>query len=373
MSDRSESSAQFLSACGVSTWLDDLSRERIESGELSRLIRDESVVGVTTNPAIFAKAFSEDPVYARRAQQLPVTEGAERRAFELLAGDVRDACDVLSEVFASSDRQDGWVSLEVSPTLADDAEATVRQAHDLVDLVARPNLMMKVPATTAGFSAIEELIAAGISVNVTLVFSVEQYTRAHQAYARGIARRIDSGQEVHHVASVASVFVSRFDSAVSEPSGQIPTVDGLSLGVLNGNSVYEKCQALHEQPQWKRLEAAGARRQRVLWASTGVKTSTLSASYYTALLAWPETVNTMPLATLNAIAAAELRELTQLRRLNAPESLSLTTTRIEEMLTSVGRDYAQLTSQLLAEGLVSFAEAWSTLLRSLEGAGNASS
>ena len=295
-----------LSAAGVSVWLDDLSRNRIRSGNLQSLVDEHSVVGVTTNPTIFAAAISgsdsyDDQVHALAIRQVSVEEALRT----ITAADVRDACDLLRPV---ADRQpgDGRVSLEVAPGLAHDTDATAAEAAHLWWLVDRPNLFIKIPATEAGLPAITSSIAKGISVNVTLIFSLERYRAVMDAYLSGLEQRLAEhpDAELGQIASVASFFVSRVDTEIDkrlDKAGADPALKSRA-GVANAQLAYQAYEEVFSSERWLALEGKGARPQRPLWASTGVKNPELPDTLYIAELIAPGTVNTMPEKTMNAYA-----------------------------------------------------------------------
>ncbi|XPP25863.1 MAG: transaldolase [Leucobacter sp.] len=353
-----------LSEAGVSIWLDDLSRELIDSGRLAQLVEESGVVGVTTNPTIFAAAIGSGRGY-REALASCAERGldAEAAAIELSCRDVADACDVLAEVYRASGGRDGRVSLEVSPALAHDAAATVAQARELWARVDRPNAMIKIPATEAGLEAITEVIAAGISVNVTLVFGLSRYRQVVGAYLTGLERARAAGLDLSRIHSVASVFVSRLDALIDPQLAQIGDEDALALrgraGLANARLANEVAEQGFASERARLLIAAGANPQRPLWASTGTKDPELPDTLYVSGLVVAGSVNTMPPATLAAFAdhgevdgdtvSAEYRESDQV--LNALDGL--------------GIDYAESVARLEAEGLEKFLASWTALLDSV--------
>src|SRR5919108_1018200 len=298
---------------GQSVWLDYMQRHLITSGELQRLIDEDGLRGMTSNPAIFEKAISGSTDYA---EALRVLSGRNLDAvglYEQLAiRDIQDAADILRPVYEELRRGDGYVSLEVSPHLAHDTEGTIREARRLWQTVERPNTMIKVPATPAGLPAIEQLISEGINVNVTLLFSQEVYERVAEAYIAGLQRRIAQGGDASQVASVASFFISRIDTAAdaqvmarlkAAKSAQERTLLRSLLGnvaIANGKLTYQRYKAIFQGARWERLAALGARPQRVLWASTSTKNPQYRDVLYVEELIGPDTVNTMPPATLEA-------------------------------------------------------------------------
>jgi transaldolase len=295
-----------LSESGVAVWLDDLSRDRILTGDLQSLVDEYSVVGVTTNPTIFAAAISGSDCYNEQLHDLAVTKvSVEEGLRTITAADVRDACDLLRPVH---DRQpgDGRVSLEVAPGLAHDTDATAAEAAHLWWLVDRPNLFIKIPATEAGLPAITASIAKGISVNVTLIFSLERYRAVMDAYLAGLERRLETtpDADLSGLESVASFFVSRVDTEIDkrlDKAGADGSLKG-KAGIANAQLAYQAYEEVFSSDRWQALEAKGARRQRPLWASTGVKNPEYSDTMYISELIAPGTVNTMPEKTMKAYA-----------------------------------------------------------------------
>ncbi len=293
-----------LSAAGVAVWLDDLSRDRIRSGNLQSLVDEYSVVGATTNPTIFAAAISGSDSYDDQVHALAVRKVDVQEALRTItAADVRDACDLFRPVH---DRQpgDGRVSLEVAPGLAHDTDATNAEAAHLWWLVDRPNLYIKIPATEAGLPAIAETISKGISVNVTLIFSLDRYRGVMDAYLSGLEKRLADGGSIEGLASVASFFVSRVDTEIDkrlDKLGADPSLKG-KAGIANAQLAYQAYEEVFSSDRWKALEAKGAVPQRPLWASTGVKNPEYSDTMYISELIAPGTVNTMPEKTMLAYA-----------------------------------------------------------------------
>jgi transaldolase len=295
-----------LSSAGVAVWLDDLSRDRIRSGNLQSLVDEYSVVGVTTNPTIFAAAISGSESYDDQLHALAVREVSVEEALRTItAADVRDACDLLAPV-AQRQPGDGRVSLEVAPGLAHDTDATAAEAAHLWWLVDRPNLFIKIPATEEGLAAITTSIARGISVNVTLIFSPERYRAVMDAYLSGLEQRLadDQDADLTQIASVASFFVSRVDTEIDkrlDKAGADPSLKG-KAALANAQLAYQAYEEVFSSDRWKALEAKGARPQRPLWASTGVKNPDYPDTLYVSELIAPGTVNTMPEKTLKAYA-----------------------------------------------------------------------
>lgn len=350
-----------LSNLGVSIWLDDLSRDRLTSGSLADLMKTHHVVGVTSNPTIFAQALSGSSSYdtAIRAMK-DAGRTAEEAVFEIMIADVQGACDLLKPLFDSTGGQDGRVSLEVSPLLARDTEGTIAQAKDLWRRVNRPNLMIKIPATVEGLPAITAVIAEGISVNVTLIFSLHRYRAVVDAYWQGLRQALSAGIDLSALFSVASFFVSRVDSAVDPRLVELGTSEALKWkaqsAIANARLAYEVFETLHASAEWKALEDKGAHVQRPLWASTGVKDPALPDDLYVTQLAAPMTVNTMPEKTVRAVnhgqGASE----------NAISPAYHHAHEVMAALTRFGIDMAEVTSELERDGVAKFVQSWYELL-----------
>ncbi|GAA2091318.1 transaldolase [Brevibacterium salitolerans] len=353
-----------LSAAGVSVWLDDLSRSRLDSGSLAELLETRCIAGVTTNPTIFAQAISQDPAYGPRLAEAVRTAGPEAGAEELIdlltVADVRDACDVLRGVHERTDGVDGRVSLEVSPALAHDSEGTIEAAKRLAAAVDRENVMIKIPATEAGIYAIPRVLEAGISVNVTLVFSLDQYRKVVEAYLTGLERAREHGADLSRIASVASVFVSRVDAEID---GRLDALGTEEARALRGGAGLANCRLTHRvqsqafgSERFRVLAAAGARVQRLLWASTGVKDPAYPDTLYVSGLVTPDTVNTMPEKTLEAFA-----DHGEVPADTMPGSYAAADAHFDA-LAGLGIDYAQVMEKLQAEGLEKFSASWSELV-----------
>ncbi|AYN41935.1 transaldolase [Streptomyces dangxiongensis] len=294
-----------LSEEGVAIWLDDLSRKRITSGNLAELIDQQHVVGVTTNPTIFQKAISQGDGYDQQLSDLAARKVTVEEAIRMITtADVRDAADILRPVFDATDGQDGRVSIEVDPRLAHDEHATVAEAKQLAWLVDRPNTLIKIPATLAGVPAISEVIGRGISVNVTLIFSLERYREVMDAYLSGLEKAKERGLDLSGIHSVASFFVSRVDTEIDKRLDEIGTDEAKGLrgkaALANARLAYQAYEEVFSSDRWNALEKAGANKQRPLWASTGVKDPAYPDTLYVTELVAPNTVNTMPEATLEA-------------------------------------------------------------------------
>lgn len=356
-----------LSATGVSIWLDDLSRTRIESGQLAELIDTLSVVGVTTNPTIFQNAIGSGVGYGDRIADC-ARRGLDASATitELTTADVADACDIFAGVYAATGGQDGRVSIEVSPGLARDTAGTIAQAKELWAKVDRENAMIKIPATVEGLEAISETIAAGISVNVTLIFSLERYRQVINAYVTGLERAREAGVDISKIHSVASFFVSRVDTEIDARLTAVGTPEALALksqaGVANARLAYEVYEQSFSSERAKMLLGLGANAQRPLWASTGVKDPALPDTLYVTELAAPNTVNTMPEATLNALADhGEVRG-------DAVSGSYVEANQVLNAIDAQGVDYVEVTEKLEAEGLSKFVASWDDLTETVAGA-----
>jgi transaldolase len=350
-----EASAR-LHELGQSLWLDNITRTILDDGTLSRYIDELSVTGLTSNPTIFDKAISGGEAYDEQIGELASGSGsAEEIFFELAIADLRRATDLFAAVHERTDGVDGWCSLEVSPKLADDAAATIAQAAKLHGQAERENLLIKIPGTEAGHAAIEESIFAGIPVNVTLLFDRAHYLGAADAYMRGIERRIEAGLDPA-IGSVASLFVSRWDKAVM---GEVPDELRDKLGIAIGKRAYRAYRELLDSERWQRLENAGARPQRLLWASTGTKDPEASDVLYVEGLASPFTVNTMPEPTLHAFADhGEVGEPLPADGGDAEQVLAA--------FGDAGIDVEALAARLQEEGKQAFVDSWNELLKTIE-------
>src|SRR3712207_5554805 len=349
-----------LSSAGVAVWLDDLSRDRIRSGNLQSLVDEYSVVGVTTNPTIFAAAISGSESYDDQLHALAVRQVSVEEALRTItASDVRDACDLLAPV-AQRQPGDGRVSLEVAPGLAHDTDATAAEAAHLWWLVDRPNLFIKIPATEAGLPAITTSIARGISVNVTLIFSLERYRAVMDAYLSGLEQRLpdDAGADLSRNASVASFFVSRVDSEIDkrlDKAGADPSLKG-KAALANAQLAYQAYEEVFSSDRWKALEAKGARPQRPLWASTGVKNPDYPDTLYVDELIGPDTVNTMPGALVDAARDHATAARTVDTDVDAARAHM-------DALREAGVDVDHIVStQLVEEGVASFAKSFDSLI-----------
>ena len=348
-----------LSAAGVAVWLDDLSRSRLQTGNLADLVRDSSVVGVTTNPSIFQKALSEGAAYDEQVRDLALRGTDVGEAVRMLTTyDVRWACDVLKDVHERTAGVDGRVSIEVDPRLAQYTERTVAEAKALWWLVDRPNLYIKIPATVPGLPAITSVLAEGISVNVTLIFSLERYGAVMEAFLAGLEQAKANGHDLSRIGSVASFFVSRVDSEVDKRLGAGSALRG-QAAIANARLAYAQYEQVFASDRWKALEAAGAHPQRPLWASTGVKDPAYDDTQYVVELVAPGTVNTMPEATLEAVAdhGVVRGDTVTTRYADAQQVL--------DDLKTAGIDYDDVVQQLEQEGVSKFEDAWNDLIASV--------
>ncbi|MFJ3304123.1 transaldolase [Streptomyces sp. NPDC086549] len=350
-----------LSDEGVSIWLDDLSRGRIDSGNLAELVRNRNVVGVTTNPSIFQAAIGSGEGYEEQLTDLAVRGVTVDEAVRMMTtADVRAAADILHSVYTAADGRDGHVSIEVDPRLAHDTAATVAEARQLAWLVDRPNVMIKIPATKAGLPAITEVVGQGISVNVTLIFSLERYREVMDAYLAGLEKARAKGLDLSTIHSVASFFVSRVDSEIDKRLTALGTQEALSLkgraALANARLAYEAYEDVFAGPRWLALLGDGADRQRPLWASTGVKDPAYKDTMYVEELVAPGTVNTMPEATLNA--TADHGDITGDTVTGGYERARADLAAVERL----GISYDEVVQQLEDEGVAKFEAAWRELL-----------
>ncbi|MDN3480434.1 transaldolase [Arthrobacter sp. APC 3897] len=354
-----------LSEAGVSIWLDDLSRERIVSGSLKDLMDTKNVVGVTTNPSIFAAALANGESYAAQVQQL-ARSGADvdKAVFEITTDDVLQACDVFAPVAEATHGVDGRVSIEVDPRLSRDTEGTIREAKELFNKVGRYNVLIKIPATREGLPAISATLAAGISVNVTLIFSLERYREVINAYMVGIEQAKENGHDLSKIHSVASFFVSRVDAEIDKQLDAVGTDEAKALkgkaGLANARLAYQVFEEQFATERWQVLAAAGANAQRPLWASTGVKDPALPDTLYVTGLVAPHTVNTMPEKTLNA--TADHGEITG----DTITGTYAESSAVLDSLDGLGISYNDVVEQLETEGLDKFVVSWGELLETVQ-------
>jgi transaldolase len=345
---------------GQSLWLDNITRDLLNRGTLKRYIDELSVTGLTSNPTIFNHAIKNSRAYDAAIQErLAEGESGEPLFFELALADIIRAADLFRPIFDQSSGMDGWVSLEVSPLLAYDAASTLKAAKELRARAGRPNVFIKIPGTKEGLPAIEEAIFVGIPINVTLLFSREQYLAAADAFMRGIERRIAAGLNPD-VGSVASVFVSRWDGAVT---GKVPSALNNQLGIAMANRTYQAYRELLDSPRWQRAFNAGAKPQRLLWASTGTKDPKISDVLYVKALAAPFTVNTMPEATL--LALADHGELGSIMSADGGDC-----EKVLARFSETGIKLEALAPQLQVEGAKAFVKSWDELLGVIDSKSN---
>lgn len=353
-----------LREAGVAIWLDDLSRELLDSGELARLTAERGVVGVTSNPTIFAAALAEGSAYDAQLARLAADGlGVEEAALALMTDDVRAACDLFADLHRASGGLDGRVSLEVAPSLAHDTAGTVAMAQRLWTTVDRPNLYVKIPATAEGLPAIAEATALGINVNVTLIFSLDRYRGVLDAYTEGLERAQAAGRDLAAIDSVASFFVSRVDTAVDARLDALGSAEAAalrgSIAMANARLAYAMFEEYTAGARWQALAAAGAHVQRPLWASTGVKDKTYADTRYVDELVAPGVVNTMPGSTLEAVADhGDVTGDTVTSRYDDARG------RLDR-LAALGVDLDEVTDELEAQGVAKFEASWTELLASV--------
>ena len=354
-----------LTEAGVSIWLDDLNRPLIQEGGLQELIDTRHVVGVTTNPTIFATALSEGDAYNEQVKTLAERgSSVDQAVFALTTQDVRDACDVLRPVYEATQGKDGRVSIEVDPRLAKDTGETVAQARQLWSAVDRPNLFIKIPATVEGLPAISQVLADGISVNVTLIFSLDRYRGVMNAFLTGLEQARQGGRDLSAIRSVASFFVSRVDTEIDKRLDEIGSEEAKGLrgkaAIANARLAYQAYEEVFATPRWEVLEQEGAHKQRPLWASTGVKDPAYRDTMYVDELVAPNTVNTMPHKTLDAVADHADISGDQVTGRYAEARAVL------DALEQLGISYADVVAQLETEGVSKFEKSWSELLADVE-------
>ncbi|CCI54568.1 transaldolase [Nostocoides jenkinsii] len=359
------SNLKALADNGVSVWLDDLSRARLTSGNLKDVMENSGVVGVTTNPSIFQAALSNGDSYAAQVAELAQAgSSVDDAVFAITTQDVRDACDVFRPIYDSTLGKDGRVSIEVDPRLAHQEAETIEQAKALYAAVDRPNVMIKIPATLAGLPAISAVIAEGISVNVTLIFSLERYRAVMNAYIDGLERAHAAGHDLSSIWSVASFFVSRVDSEIDKRLDAIGTDEAAALkgkaAVANARLAYQAYEEVFSTPRWQALEEAGANKQRPLWASTGVKNPDYSDTMYVTDLVASNTVNTMPEKTL--LAVIDHGDIAG----DAVTGHYADAAQVLDDIAAQGISYGEVTDLLESEGVEKFEASWADLLSELQ-------
>ena len=352
-----ENRLQRLSELGQSVWIDNLSRPLVREGGLTRLMEEDAVVGVTSNPTIFQKALAEGDAYDEQMREVIANESDNTEVFlQLATRDVSDACDLLRPVWDRGGGRDGYVSIEVTPDLAYDTEGTIAQAQRLHEWIDKPNLLVKIPATEPGLGAIEEMIARGRSINVTLTFSLHRHAQVAEAYLRGLERLVEAGGDPSKVASVASFFVSRVDTEADrrlEEAGA-PELQG-KLAIANAKLAYQRYKELLSGARWEALGGKGATTQRCLWASTSTKNPEYRDVVYVEELIGPETVNTMPEETIHAFE--DHGEIAPTLERDVDEAH-----RVFDQVAEAGVDYDDVVETLEREGVQKFADSFSELL-----------
>ncbi|KQX66615.1 transaldolase [Angustibacter sp. Root456] len=350
-----------LSDAGVSIWLDDLSRELLNDGSLGKLVSDQHVVGVTTNPTIFASALSKGDAYDEQLREIAAQgKDVDTAIFDITTADVRDACDVLRPVYDRTDGQDGRVSIEVDPRLAHDTTQTIEAARKLWATVDRPNVMIKIPATVEGLPAITQAISEGISVNVTLIFALDRYRGVMQAFLTGLEQAREKGLDLSTIRSVASFFVSRVDTEVDKRLDALGTDEAKALrgqaGIANARLAFHAFEEVFGTPRWEVLAGEGAHPQRPLWASTGVKDPAYPDTMYVTELVTDGVVNTMPSKTMDAVADhGELHGDTVRSQYDEARQ-------VLDALERLGISYTDVTSVLEREGVEKFEKSWDELM-----------
>jgi transaldolase len=350
-----------LAELGQSVWIDFLSRDMLRTGELARLMKEDAVVGVTSNPTIFQKAISAGNAYDDQLRAVLEDEQDPKEIFIRLASkDIEDALDLLRPVWDEGDGRDGYVSFEVDPSLAYDTEGTIEEAQRLHDLINRTNLFVKIPATEPGLPAIEEMIARGRPINVTLIFSLDRYSEVAEAYIRGLERLVAGGGDPSHVSSVASFFVSRVDTEADRRLDEIGGQDELKgkLAIANAKLAYQRYKEIFAGERWEALAAKGATPQRCLWASTSTKNPAYRDVMYVEELIGPDTVNTMPKETIEAFQDHGEIALTLEQGIDEAK-------RLFQQVKEAGVDYGDVTATLEREGVEKFAESFTELLEGI--------
>jgi transaldolase len=354
---------QEMQELGQAPWVDELSREDIKNGDLQRMIED-GIVGMTSNPAIFQKAIAGSDLYDNQLQELSQREDDPKEIFwEVARVDIQNACDIFMPVYERTGGEDGFISLEVQPDIAYDQQATIDEATRLHQMIDRPNLFVKIPATLQGLVAIEEMISRGKSINVTLIFSLERYREVARAYIRGIKRLVKGGGDPSGVRSVASFFVSRIDAEADKRLEELGADDLKGkLAIANAKLAYQIYKQVFGGSRWRSLEESGANKQRLLWASTSTKNPDYPDVMYPENLVGPETVDTMPKSTIQAVMDhAEIRPTLEEDVEEAEELL--------KRLREAGLDYEDVTDVLEQEGIQKFANPFHELLEEIESKG----
>ncbi|MBW4550586.1 MAG: transaldolase [Aphanocapsa sp. GSE-SYN-MK-11-07L] len=363
-----------IESLGQSIWMDNLARDLVQSGELKRLIEEQGILGITSNPAIFEKAIAGNVIYDADIEAGIKAGKAMFEIYEsLIFDDIRNACDIFRPVYEQSNGLDGYISIEVPPNIAHDTDQTIAQAKRYYQEIGRENVMIKIPGTAEGLPAVEAVIAAGINVNVTLLFSVQSYINTAWAYIRGLEARAAEGKEISHIASVASFFLSRIDTLVDEmleakikatdsPSAiaKLKAIEG-KVAIANAKIAYEEYKKICQSDRWQDLVAKGAKVQRLLWASTSTKNPNYKDVMYVDELVGPDTVNTLPPATI--IACADHCDVANRVETGLDEAHALIDSLQDP---EVQIDIDQVMDQLLIEGIDKFVQPFESLLKSLE-------
>lgn len=361
-----------INAHGQSIWMDNLARDLIESGALKRLVEEQGISGITSNPAIFEKAIKGNAIYDADIEAGLKAGHSVPEIYEALVfADIQRACDVLRPVYDRTDGLDGYVSIEVPPTIARDTAQTVQEARRYFEAIARPNVMIKIPGTPEGLLAVEQSIRAGLNVNVTLLFAIDSYVETFWAYIRGLEGRVADGQPIDHIASVASFFLSRIDTKVDQQIAErLVGIDDLSrkaqlesvlgkVAIANAKVAYQKYKEILASDRWQALAARGAKVQRLLWASTSTKNPQYSDVMYVDSLVGPDTVNTLPPETIEAcVDHCDVNSRLE-QDVEAAQTLIAT-------LPELGIDLDQVMAELLEEGIDKFVQPFNTLMQSLE-------
>jgi transaldolase len=360
---------------GQSIWMDNLTRDLIQSGELKDMVENKGICGITSNPAIFEKAIAGNVIYDADIESAVRGELPTYKIYEsLVFADIRNACDILRPVYLDSNKLDGYVSIEVPPTIAHDTEATIAEAHRYYQEIGRENVMIKIPGTEAGLPAVEEVIAAGINVNVTLLFSVSSYVNSANAYIRGLEARVKEGKDISNIACVASFFLSRIDSNIDgKINGKLKKgVDDIAIeaklravkgkvAIANAKIAYQEYKKISQSDRWQALTAKGAKVQRLLWASTGTKDPSYSDVMYVDELVGADTVNTLPPATIEA--CADHCDVASRVEADVDQAYQL----IESLKDpDINIDINQVMDELLVDGIDKFVKPFESLMHSLE-------
>jgi transaldolase len=350
-----------LSELGQSVWIDSLSREWLQTGELERMMREDAVVGVTSNPTIFQKAMAEGDWYDEQLREVLEGEDDSKEIFlQLAVRDIQEACDLLRTAWDEGEGQSGYVSLEVDPNLAYETEATIVEAGRFHEWVDRPNLYVKIPATRPGLPAIEEMIARGRSINITLIFSLDRYAEVAESYIRGLERLVAAGGDPTRVGSVASFFVSRVDTEADRRLDEVGHAELRGkLAIANAKLAYQRYKEIFRGARWEALAAQGATKQRCLWASTSTKNPEYRDVMYVEELIGPETVDTMPKETIEAFQDHGRVELTLEQGMDEARA-------VFRKLAEIGVDYGDVTDTLEREGVEKFADSFRELIEGIE-------